>query len=598
MRHCVSKSFGECLTTRVQKSPASVVVMLAALAASTAAVAAAEIASPSAEQAATSKEPPQKENGATASTPSANTGDAGSGQDGSAQQTPQTFDIDEYRVEGAKALSQEEVEEAVYPYLGPGRSSKDIEQARAALEKAYHDKGFQAANVAIRYQNVQDHYVALTVSELKVGQVRVKNSKYHDLQAIKDDAPSLAPGVLPDFGAVTKDIVDLNQWPDRRVTPSLRAGITPGTVDVDLNVDDKLPLHASVELNNRQSPNTTDLRLSTTVSYGNLWQLGHSLSFTYQTAPERQDDMQAFSASYLARIPGVSWLSLLVYGVDSTSDVALLGDMNVVGPGQIIGARAVMTLPPKENFFHTLSVGLDYKHFDQTVNLASDSLSSPISYVPVVATYSASWQQPEKSQTQLDATVTYGLRGVGSQSETDWDNKRFKATQNFFILSGDLSETYELPKGFQLFGKVGGQVADQPLVSSEEYSLGGDQTVRGYLESSWLGDIGTAGTLELRTPNIGAYLQTDLEKSGRALKDRKVFNDWRLFTFLDAGAASIYHPLPDQEAATRFWSYGVGTTFKAFDYLNGSVTLALPQTNSETIKAGEPRVLFRVSGEF
>ncbi len=511
---------------------------------------------------------------------------------------PQVFEIDEYRVEGADALPQVDVEDAVYPYLGPGKTAKDIEAARSALEKKYHDKGYQTVSVAVRYQNVPENYVALTVSELKVGQLRVKNSKYHDLDKAKLDARSVAPEVLPEFGAVTKDIVALNQWPDRRVTPALRAGVTPGTVDVDLNVEDKLPFHASVEVNNRQSPSTSDLRVNTTLSYGNLWQLGHSLSFTYQVAPKRPDDMEAFSGSYLARIPGNDWLSLLFYGVNSSSDVALLGDLNVVGPGQIVGARAVMTLPAKEDFFHTLSVGVDYKHFEQTTAIGINSFNSPITYFPFVASYSATWQQPQKSLTQLNASVTYGLRGLGSEDWAEWDTKRYKATPNFFIFSGDISETYELPRGFQFFGKIGGQLSDQALVSSEEYSLGGEQTVRGFLESAWLGDQGAAATIEFRTPNMGPYLQDRVEKSGRALKDRKVFNDWRLFTFVDAGLANIHDRLPDQEGFKHLWSYGVGTTFKALDVVNGSVVVAMPQSTEETVKGGEPRVLFRVWGEF
>ncbi|NDF95115.1 MAG: hypothetical protein EB107_04675 [Proteobacteria bacterium] len=36
-----------------------------------------------------------------------------------------------------------------------------------------------------------------------------------------------------------------------RVTPSLRPGLEPGTVDIDLTVKDKLPLHGSVELSDR-----------------------------------------------------------------------------------------------------------------------------------------------------------------------------------------------------------------------------------------------------------------------------------------------------------------------------------------------------------
>jgi hemolysin activation/secretion protein len=509
---------------------------------------------------------------------------------------PQVFDIDEYRVEGADTLEQSEVEEAVYPYLGPQRTSADIEKARAALEKRYHDKGFQTVGVAVRHQDIEGRYVAFSVTEMRVGHVRVTNSKYHDLDTIKDRARSLKPGVLPDFDDATKDIIALNQWPDRRVTPALRAGVTPGTVDVDLNVEDKLPLHANVELNNRQSANTTDLRLNGTIHYDNLWQRGHSLSFTYQTAPKRRDDMEAFSASYLARIPNIEWLSILSYGVISRSDVALLGDINVVGPGETFGMRGVITLPSKENFYHTLSIGLDYKNFGQTLSLGADSFDSPITYFPVVAAYSATWQL-EKSLTQVNATVTHGLRGFGSDSWAEWDTKRYMATPNFFTFNAELSETYELPEGFQLFGRIGGQLGDQPLVSSEQYSIGGLQTVRGYLESTALGDSGGSATLEIRSPNIGALLQTELEKSGEAPKDRKIFNDWRLFAFVDGGFTMIHEPLVEQESRSKLWSYGAGTTFKVLDALSGMVAVAVPEATDSSVKEGEPRVLFRIWGD-
>src|SRR5262249_46654397 len=145
---------------------------------------------------------------------------------------PVHFDIDEYRVEGADSLPQLEIEAAVYPYLGPRRSSEDVEKARAAVEKAYHDKGFQTASVTIPQQDAQRGFIVLKVSENRVGRLRVKGSRYFDLDNIKRNAASLKEGVLPDFKEVTKDIVALNRWPDRRVTPALRAGVTPGTVDV------------------------------------------------------------------------------------------------------------------------------------------------------------------------------------------------------------------------------------------------------------------------------------------------------------------------------------------------------------------------------
>ena len=512
------------------------------------------------------------------------------------QQPVQHFDIDEYRVTGADLLPQIEVEEAVYPFLGPNRSAEDVEKARAALEKAYVSKGYQTVSVSIPQQNVRNHVVLLHVVEGKVGRLRVNNARYFDTDKIKGRAPSLAEGKVPNFNAVTQDIFALNQWADRKVTPALRAGVKPGTVDVDLNVEDKLPLHGSVEVNNRQSPNTTMLRVNGTIHYDNLWQRGDSLSFTYQVAPERVSDAEVFSASYLART-GIDWLNVLVYGVDSNSNVATVGGLDVVGPGQIIGARGVLTLPSRENFFETLSLGLDYKHFGESVGLATQGgFSTPVTYVPLVAAYSATWLG-EGRQTAFNATVTANIRGIGSTT-AEFDNKRYLATGGFVTLRSDISHTQELPGGLQLYGKIQGQLADQPLVSSEQFSGGGFDTVRGYLESETLGDIAGAGTIELRSPNIPDWVRATFKDEDGQPVSFTGLNSWRLFAFVDGASLLTLKALPETPSHYDLASYGFGTTFKLLDHANGMVAVAMPLISQAYTTAGDPRVLFRVWGEF
>ena len=179
--------------------------------------------------------------------------------------------------------------------------------------------------------------------------------------------------------------------------------------------------------------------------------------------------------------------------------------MNVVGPGQIAGIRAVFSLPSRGSFYHSLSLGPDYKHFDQTVGLGGSANDMPVTYMPLTVSYGATLQEP-KALTQLDVGATAGLRGVGS-GPTEFDNKRYLARTNFFLLKGDVSRTQELPQDFELYGKVQGQVADQALVSSEQLSFAALLTVRGYLELEELGDNGVAGTLELRSPDLAPKLR-------------------------------------------------------------------------------------------
>jgi hemolysin activation/secretion protein len=529
--------------------------------------------------------------------PSTAAGKAGAAKEASKPAPPARFDIDDFAVEGADRLSQVDVEEAIYPFLGPGRTADDVEKARAALEKAYHDRGFQTVGVSVPQQSVKGGVVVLKVAELKVGRLRVKNARYFDVDQIKERASSLKEGTVPDFGRVTKDIVALNQWPDRRVTPSLRAGVTPGTVDVDLTVEDKLPVHANVELNNRRSPNTTSLRAVGTVRYDNLWQLGHSLSFTYQVAPERPSDAEVFSGSYLARIPDVEWLSVLAYGLTSRSDVATVGGVNVIGPGQTIGARAVMALPSVENLYHSVSAGLDYKHYGEIVRLGTDVSSSPITYYPLVVTYGGAYQT-EDFTTQLSASLTLNTRTPGSD-QTAFDKKRFKASGRFAHFNLDVSHLQELPEGFQAYARFVGQIADGPLVSSEQISVGGLDSVRGYLESEILGDNGAVANFELRSPDVGEMLQDAVKReAGEGEPPITIFNDWRLFGFVDKGVAEVLSPLAEQQAHFNPWSYGFGARVKLLDHVSGMFVYSTPMVRQTYTQAREPRLNFRVWGEF
>ncbi|HTV33514.1 MAG TPA: ShlB/FhaC/HecB family hemolysin secretion/activation protein [Methylocella sp.] len=509
----------------------------------------------------------------------------------------QRFDIDEYRVIGADTLQQIDVEEAVYPFLGPKRTAEDVEKARAALEKSYHDKGYQTVNVSIPPQNPQNGIVVLKVTENRVGRLRVKGSRYFDFDPIKKRATSLAEGTVPNFNAVTKDIVTLNQWPDRRVTPALSAGATPDTVDVDLNVEDKLPLHGSVEFNNRQAPDTEPLRISTNIHYDDLWQLGHSISFSYQVAPQNPADVEVYSGSYLLRLPDNDFVSLLAYGVDSMSNVSTVGNTDVIGPGQIIGSRVVVTLPPLTNLYHSVSFGADYKHFAQQVeNGTAIAFSSPVTYAPIVASYNANWQA-EGSLLVLGASVTSGLRGIGSNPAA-FEARRDGAQDNFVHFNADLSYTQELPLGLQLFARTQAQFASLPLVSSEQFCVGGLDTVRGYLECEVLGDTGVAGTLEFRTPNIGPTLQS-LQQDEKAKETKSTyFNDVRFFAFFDGASAMILQPLPEQRSSFDLYSFGVGARLKLANHLNGMVVLSVPMITQSFTKARERRVNFRLWGEF
>ena len=503
------------------------------------------------------------------------------------------FDILEFQVEGNTKLTKMQIEAAVYPIMGEKKTIADVEKARESLEKAYHQAGYLTVLVDIPEQEVDKKIVRLNVTEGRVGLLRVKDSKYFALGRIKKLAPSIAEGEVPHFPTVQKDISKLNRADGMKVTPVMKAGKTFGTVDVDLKVVDSLPLHASLELNDRYSQDTSRLRLSGMIRYDNLWQRQHSLSLNFLTSPENTSEVQVFSANYLMRFDESDVL-LAMYGVKSNSSVALSSvgtggaGFNILGKSTIFGARLIKPLPSLDNFYHSIAFGVDYKDIQQTVKLDSLNIGdSPVTYMPLSAVYTGTWQDGS-GVTQLGAGITFGIRGLVAdanefKNKRNYDDTKY-AKPDFFVLKADLSRTQALPLGLEGYAKLDGQFSGDMLVPNEQYFAGGADTVRGYIEAQASGDKALHSSLEVRSPSLFtnvAWLQ-----------------DFKLLGFYDVAQMFTINPTVGQTEKVVLSGAGIGLRMKALSRLNVNFDVATPFKDYGVTKQGDITSHMRLWYEF
>ncbi len=495
---------------------------------------------------------------------------------------PSKFDVNEFIVRGNTTLQSLDIEKAVYPFEGPGRTLNDVNAARDALQKVYQDKGYQSVVVELPQQQVKNGVIVLQVVEAKVGRLRVEGAKYNSPLDIREAVPALAEGSVPDFTAAQQQLTDLNKSPDRQVIPVLKPGTLPQTVDVDLKVDDQSPAHGSIEVNNDQSPDTSVLRTVASLSYSNLWQLGHVISGSFLLAPQHPQDAEVYSFSYLAPLQGTNW-SLLATVFHSNSNVASLGGTNVLGRGTSFGLSAIYALPSTETYSHSVSVEIDHKHFEENDTIAGETSSAPLTYVPVTFSYNGQLNR-KNSQTMLSASITTDIRGIGSDADA-FDNKRFDATADFIYGKFSVNHTQDFDHDIQLNGRVSAQFANSPLVSSEQFSAGGINTVRGYLESEDTGDSGVISSVELRSPSLAKYVGGDV-------------NEWRFLTFVDAAHLWLLSPLPEQTSSFNMISAGLGTRVQIFKYTSADLEMAFPLKAGTFTRAYNPRFDFYVRASF
>ncbi|MDE2348532.1 MAG: ShlB/FhaC/HecB family hemolysin secretion/activation protein [Gammaproteobacteria bacterium] len=488
------------------------------------------------------------------------------------------FDILEYRVLGNTLLGTRTLERAVYPHLGPDRSFSDVQAARAALEKAYHDAGYSTVYVDIPEQTVGSGVIRLRVTEGRLDRVHVIGARYFYDRRLVAALPALKQGTSPYFPALQKELVHLNQLsPDLAVAPILKPGPLPATVDVELKVKDSLPLHGNVEVNDRYTADTTHTRLTANLSYDNLFQRYQTLSLQYQTAPANSRDARVLAATYLAPIP--DWHSTVaLFAVKTDSDVATVGTLAVLGKGRIYGGRYIMQLPRQGHYYPTLTFGADFKDFDESVLLtAGGGVDTPIRYMNWSIVYGGSFPNPRRP-TSFTIGANFGVRGLVNDA-VQFESKRALSNPDYVYWHADVTHTEPLPYGAGLLFRAAGQYAVSPLIDNEQFAIGGVDTVRGYLEAEALGDMGIAGTVELHTPSARSLF---------GVHPREAY----AYLFYDAGVVSLIDALPSQAARTDLQGFGLGLRIAGFDGIDAALDWAWPRIGSAYERPERSRIHF------
>jgi hemolysin activation/secretion protein len=487
------------------------------------------------------------------------------------------FDVLEYRVLGNTVLAARDIEAAVYPHLGPAKTLDDVELARQALESAYRAAGRGTVFVDIPAQDVAaDGVVRLKVTEGRLRTVRITGAKYFSGRQIRDALPAAGAQSVPDLPALQGEITALNtETADRSITPVLAAGTLPGTVNLTLRVEDKLPLHGSVETNDQYTADTSRTRLNLSLSYDNLFGRLDSLGLQYQTAPEEPGELGVLVASYTRNLGAGRRLAF--FFVDSDSEVPALGTLNVLGKGQVYGSRFIVPYAGGENATHMLTLGADYKDFLESINLDADTrFNTPINYLHFSLGDTSTWRFGSQSLT-LSPSLNFGLRGVFN-SVDEFADKRYRGRPNYFYLRAAGQHRSAPFHGFSLVTNLAGQYAPDALIGNEQFTVGGADGVRGYLEAEEINDIGIKGGLQIESP---AW------KLG--------FGDATLggLVFYDAGVVSAVGPLlPDEIRRADLSSTGVGLALVAPRHFDGFLTWAYPLVAGPRTAAGDARLLF------
>ena len=257
---------------------------------------------------------------------------------------------------GNTLLTPSQVEKELAPFQGADKSLADVEKARDALQKRYEADGFLTVAVAIPQQTVESGVVRLEVLEARLGEIEVQNAGIDWLGEQRVRARAAPHRARR--GAATERSPGGHEGresqPRRARAAAARGGHrSRASVDVALIVDDTIPLHGGINFTNDHTAGSPETRMDASLSYSNLWGIGHEASVFYQFVPTHDfSDVQIFAGTYRAPMPWDEEQQLFAYYAksDTTNAAATGGGLSILGKGSNSGLRYILPLPlPKSD---------------------------------------------------------------------------------------------------------------------------------------------------------------------------------------------------------------------------------------------------------
>lgn len=188
----------------------------------------------------------------------------------------------------------------------------------------------------------------------------------------------------------------------------------------------------------------------------------------------------------------------------------------------------------------------------------------------------------------LSGEISQGLDIFGATDENDSLRSRQEADAAFTKFVGTVSRLQGLfVPGLNLFASATGQVSSDPLLSSEEFGVGGAQFGRGFDPSEITGDHGYATTLELQY--------------GNAVQDSDFLQSYQVYAFWDYGEVFNDDAPGSDDDQVALMSAGGGVRINFIPELSGNFEIAqqlhhVSDSNNEGTL--DTRFLFGVTGRF
>lgn len=511
------------------------------------------------------------------------------------QQAPEgaediVFDLSSIQLEGVTVYQERELVKVYQDRLGSTITLADLYVIAAELTRKYRNDGYILTQVIVPPQTIEGGIARLQIVEGRVDNIEVRTDdedKESTSRLVRDYVTYLGAEDVLNARALERALLLINDLPGVNARAILSPSAnTTGASDL-LIILERTPYTAEVGINNFGTRFLGPVQASGSVALNSFF--GNNERITAQTvwglSTGEFKELMFFALRYDQPISSVGTTASFFGSYTNTEPGFTLDEFDVIGHSQQFYAQIEQSLYRSRSFNMNVRAMFDYREVTTQNNVITDpTRKDHIRALRVGGNAEFLDTIFGLGFNAIDIQYSRGFNIMGATSADQDDVSRPGAGWDFNKFELTAQRLQRITSDVDLLLSFSGQLTDNAVLSSEEFTIGGINRGRGYDNAEAIGDDGFATTVELQWDNP-YYWDENF--------------DYEVYTFFDAGRVFDNDATAAQLERETLTSTGMGVRADIYQDTNAGLMIAWPlNTTPQTQDDRGPRLYFNLSHSF
>ncbi|MBS0616436.1 MAG: ShlB/FhaC/HecB family hemolysin secretion/activation protein [Verrucomicrobia bacterium] len=437
-------------------------------------------------------------------------------------------------------------------FMGKCFTKELVVLVRDEIFRYYRSHGRPVVAIDIPEQDITEGVLQIVITEGKLQTISTRGNRWYSDKLLKSYI-RLKQGEEIDTNSLLEDVAWMNRNPYHHTNLIFTPGSREGTTDIELVTEDRFPLRLYVGGDNTGVEETGQTRIFGGFNWLNAF--GCDQQLTYQATVS--DNLKRFRANTINYVAPLPWRHIFqLYGGYATIEPKH-EHFHSKGRSFQSSARYTMPIPPTyKGTENEWVIGVDYKNTNNNLEFVERQenpiIANEVNILQLMFAYNLGIKNKSNEFTLQGEVFASPGNVLPKQSNRAYNELRRGAKSTYAYGRFTVSENYQLPWKFHIYFQARGQIPTTTLLPSEQFGLGGYDTVRGYDEREANADQGYCGNFEIRTPSFPIF----------GIFSKKHIDELYFLAFADYGLSINYHDERHVKHTQQLASVGPGLRYR------------------------------------